>query len=382
MSDTKRIKLLYLVNDCNYFISHRLPVALACHKQGYEVHVAGPLSPSESKILGYGLHYHRIDLGRRGLNPLHELPTLVAIYRLYRSLRPDLVHHVAVKAVLFGSVVSRLARVPAVVNALTGLGYVFISNSLKARLLRFFVMRGYKLGFGHPGCRVLFQNGDDADLFVLAGVARRNQVTVIRGSGVDINHYVPKAGELGDPLVVLPSRMLWDKGVGEFVAAAEALKGRGVRARFVLVGDTYAANPASIPGEKLQQWKKQGNVEWWGHCNDMQEIFRQAHIICLPSYREGLPKALIEAAACGRAIVTTDVPGCREVVQDGMNGYLVPVKDSDSLAEKLQQLIERPELRYEMGIRGRELAVSEFAVERVIERTLHCYEELLGCRSY
>ena len=379
---TGRKKILFLSNDCDYFLSHRLPVALACREKGYEVHVAGPASATAEEIASHGFTYHDISMSGRISDPWQEFATIRDIVRLFKSLRPDLVHAVAIKSVLFGSIAARLARVPALVNAVTGLGYLFISQSLKARVVRAIALRGFRFGFRHRNCRVLFQNRDDSDLFTGCKVVAPEKVTIIRGSGVDVTLYVPHEISGEPPIVVLPSRMLWDKGVGEFVEAAAILKKEGVQARFVLVGDSYLSNPASITREKLTQWDASGVVEWWGQKDRMHDIFRQAHVVCLPSYREGLPKALIEAAACGRPIVTTDVPGCREVVIDGINGFLVPVKDAVSLAAKLKVLIADSALCRRMGEKGRELAEGEFAVQRVVSETLRCYEELFACRPY
>jgi glycosyltransferase involved in cell wall biosynthesis len=382
MDEKTNKKVLFLSNDCGYFISHRLPVAIACREAGYEVHVAGPLSASIDQITAHGFSYHEIEMCGRISNLFKELATLAAIIKLYRSVRPDLVHLVAIKSVLFGSIAAHFAKVPALVNAVTGLGFLFISESFKVKILRFLVMRGFRFGFRHANCRILFQNRDDSDLFVNSNVAYPDKITIIRGSGVDVNQFFPREGDEGTPVVVLPTRMLWDKGVAEFVEAARILKTEGVQARFVLVGDTYEANPATISKSKLAGWDSSGVVEWWGQRNDMHEVFRQAHIVCLPSYREGLPKVLIEAAACGRPIVTTDVPGCREVVIDGKNGYLVPVKNSGALAAKLKILINNPVLRKQMGIKGREFAIKEFAIDKIVCETLNCYKELLKCQPY
>ncbi len=375
-------KILFLSNDCDYFISHRLPVAVACREIGYEVHVAGPFSASVDKITSHGFSYHQLDMCGKISNPFKEFSTITSIIRLYTFVRPDLVHLVAIKSVLYGSIAARFTHVPAIVNAVTGLGYLFISEQLKTKALRFIVMRGFWFGFRHKNCRVLFQNQDDSALFSRSNVVNPSKITIIRGSGVDVNLFSPGEYDDGVSIVVLPTRMLWDKGVAEFVEAAAILKNEGVKARFVLVGDIYEANPATISRAQLLEWKSSGIIEWWGQRNNMHEVFRQSHIVCLPSYREGLPKVLIEAAACARPIVTTDVPGCREVVIDGVNGYVVPVKNSTILAAKLKILINNPELRKQMGIKGRELAVNEFAVDKIIYETLNCYKELLNCQRY
>ena len=218
------------------------------------------------------------------------------------------------------------------------------------------------------------QNNDDAEFMKSLGL---NHVKIVRGAGVDIIKYYPFEESLSTPLVIMPARMLWDKGVKEFVEAATILINRGITARFVLIGGIDTGNPAAVSIDQLEKWKEEGNVEWWGQQADMPGIFRQAHVVCLPSYREGLPTVLTEAAACNRPIVTTDTIGCREVVRQGENGFLVPVACSEALADALQLLIENPELRKQMGTRGREIVINEFAAEKIISETLNVYEELL-----
>jgi glycosyltransferase involved in cell wall biosynthesis len=224
-------------------------------------------------------------------------------------------------------------------------------------------------------CRVIVQNPDDAELLKRAGVTESN-LRMIRGVGVDTSAFLPSP-EPPEPIcVVLATRILWDKGVGEFVEAARHLKQEGVKARFILVGNPDLDNPAAVPETTLHAWQKEEVVEWWGHREDMAAVFQMAHVVCLPSYREGLPKVLLEAAACGRPIVTTDVPGCREVVREGINGLLVPARDAQALSEALFSLIINPELRTQMGRRSREIVLKDFSSEKVIAQTLNLYKEL------
>jgi glycosyltransferase involved in cell wall biosynthesis len=221
---------------------------------------------------------------------------------------------------------------------------------------------------------VIFQNLDDQTVFKTSHLVDPARVALIRGSGVDTRHFIPQPEPAGVPLVILPARMLWDKGVGEFVKAARNLKAQGLRARFALVGDSDNENPASVQADQLRSWVKEGVIEWWGWMEKMNEVYAQAAIVCLPSYREGLPKTLIEAAACGRPIVTSDVPGCREVVRHGENGLLVPVRDVGALAEALFDLVKNPQTRSQMGIRSRAIAEKEFSMELVISQTLSLYQ--------
>jgi glycosyltransferase involved in cell wall biosynthesis len=318
-------------------------------------------------------------MGRGTLGPWGELQSVRSLYRLYRRLQPTLVHHLALKPVLYGSYAAGAAGVPHVVNAVTGLGYLFTDGDVRARLLR-----SAFVGIARPVLRwmprfTIFQNEDDLEIFVRLGLVKRQQAVLIRGSGADPDVFRPPAEEPpGPPIVMLPSRMLWDKGVGEFVAAAKSLSSHPARPRFVLVGDPDHGNPRSVTTEQLEAWQRDGIVEWWGHRSGMASVLASSTIVALPStYREGVPKVLIEAASCARAIVTTDMPGCRDIVRDGMNGLLVRPKDSDSLTRALARLLDDPTSRVQMGFRGRALVKDEFAEELVVSSTLDVYRSVL-----
>jgi glycosyltransferase involved in cell wall biosynthesis len=374
----KAPRLLYVVNEAGFFLSHRLPLALAAAQAGYDVHVATPDAPDAAAIREAGLTFHPVPFSRKGTHPLTELASLHSLYRLYRSLRPDLAHHVTIKPVLYGGIVARVTRIPAVVSAISGLGHVFIAKGWKAMALRTLVRRVYKIALGHPNSKVIFQNPDDQRAFGTARLIRPESAVLIRGAGVDLARFAPVPQPAGEPLVLFASRMLWTKGVGEFVEAASALREAGVKARFVLAGRVDSGNPMAVPVDQLRKWNDSGKLEWWGQRDDMIAVFAQCHIVCLPTtYGEGVPKVLIEAAACGRPIVATDVPGCREIVRHDDNGLLVPAKDGRALAGALGRLIMDPALRERMGRRGREIAVQEFSLERVVTETLAVYRMLL-----
>ncbi|MBZ0299948.1 MAG: glycosyltransferase family 4 protein [Anaerolineae bacterium] len=385
-------RLLYVGNHAGYFLSHRLPVMRALQAHGYEVHVAVPphadaleqmiTADAMTEIQQLGFILHPIPIARGGLQPIHELRSLWRLHRLYRQLQPDLVYHATIKPVLYGGAAARLARVPAVINAMTGLGYAFSGSSIKARLIRSAFSTFYQIVMGHPNAMALFQNQDDQRTLIDAGLVRENRTVVIHGSGVDMNQYCPAPHPAETPVVMLASRMLWDKGIGEFVAAAGCCRQNGIGARFVLVGDTDPDNPAAIPRPQLQAWHDRGEIEWWGWQKDMAATLQQADVFCLPSfYREGIPKALIEAAATGLPIVTTDAPGCREVVRQGENGLLIPVRDRDALADALTQLIQDADQRQQMGRRSREIAIDTFSVETVASQTIGLCETLLNRKS-
>ncbi|RMD65445.1 MAG: glycosyltransferase family 1 protein [Alphaproteobacteria bacterium] len=378
-------RLLFTVNDAAFFVSHRLPIARAAAAAGYDVHVATAPGAAVSEIVSAGLIHHRVPLSRSGLNPGAEIRTFLALATLFRRLRPDLVHLVTIKPVIYGGLAARLTRCPAVVSAVPGLGSLFVARGVSAAVLRAGATFAYRLALGHRHGRVIFQNPDDRDWFIGRGLVKRDRWVLIKGSGVDMARFAPMPEppeSLGPPVVVLPARMLRDKGVAEFVAAARALRARGVAARFVLVGASDPGNPTAIPESDLRAWHAEGTVEWHGPAADMPAVLAGAHIVCLPSYREGLPKSLIEAAACARPIVATDVPGCREIARHGENALLVPPRDAAALAEALARLIAEPALRRRLGARGRAIAEAEFALDSVIDQTLALYRTLLDPHSH
>lgn len=371
-------RILYFVNNPDFFLSHRLPIALHAMKNKYEVHVAGPQFGDVELIRSYGITFHPISMTRSKGRIIEELRTLMSVFLLLRRIRPDILHNVTVKPVIYGSLAARLARVSCVVNAISGLGYVFIAKGLRSLLLRSCVKLAYRIALRHSNQKIIFQNPDDKAVFIQARIVEERDCVMIKGSGVDASLFHPGPEASGLPMVVLPARMLWDKGVGEFVDAARILQSKGVRARFILAGEYDPGNPACISEKWLREKEATGVVEWWGRCNQMEKILREAQIVCLPSFREGMPKALIEAAACGKPIVTTDVPGCREIVRDGYNGLLVPVRESLPLADAIARLLDNAMLRVSLGDTGRRMVLEEFTEEQVVAATLGLYGILLA----
>jgi glycosyltransferase involved in cell wall biosynthesis len=369
--------LLFLITEDWFFCSHFLDRAIAARAAGFEVIVVAREREQGGRIREHGLKLIPLEWARAGMNPWQELRTLAALLRIYRRERPDIIHHIAVKPILYGSLAAKLAGIPAIVNAPVGMGYVFSSTQWRARLLRPLMLAAYRLLMGPRNSLAIFENPDDRQYFVSQGLAAWRQTRLIRGAGVDMQLFAPTAEAAGPPLVLLAARLLWDKGAGEFVEAARLLRADGVKARFALAGAPDTMNPAAVSQEQVELWREEGIVECWGHRQDMPEVWSQAHIACLPSYREGLPKALIEAAAAGKPIVASDVPGCREIVRDGENGLLVPAKSATALAEALRKLLDDPPLRRRMGQCGRALAVAEFSKEKVNAETLAVYRELL-----
>ncbi len=370
-------RLMLVLNSPAGFLSHRLPIALAARKAGYEVHVATPSGPGIDQIEGYGLIHHALPLSRSGMNLISEFRAWAALFSLFRTIKPDVVHLVTIKPILYGGIAARLAGVPGVVAAVSGLGFVFMARGLKAALVRTLVVGIYRLAFGKRNLKVIFQNPDDCETLVQPAGLQRAKVVMIRGSGVDLSAYTAMPLPDGVPIVVMAARLLRDKGVHEFVAAAQLLKERGVAARFWLVGNPDAGNPASINEAELSAWRSAEIVDLLRHRHDIARVFAQSNIVVLPSYREGLPKVLLEAAACGRAVVTTDVPGCRDAIDPGVTGLLVPPRDSVALADAIQRLLLDAELRERMGQAGRKLAEREFSIEKVVAAHLAVYRGLM-----
>lgn len=370
-------KILFVVNAPEFFLSHRLPIAEAARHQGYSVHVATGAGIAVQKIEDLGFTHHAIALARRGQNPLNELATLFGFFRLNQKVKPDIVHLITIKPVLYGGIAARLSGVPAVVAAVSGLGTVFLGKGGLAGARRKLVSLLYRLAFKQRRLAVIFQNPDDRDTLLAMGALTAQQARMIRGSGVALADYPVLPQPTGIPVVVMAARLLKDKGVFEFADAARLLKARGIAVVMRLIGDPDPGNPSSVSEGDLEQWRSEALVELPGFMNDIAVQYAAANIVCLPSYREGLPKGLIEAAACGRAVITTDVPGCRDAITPGITGVLVQVKNATDLADAIQNLIESPDQLLRMGEAGRELAEDAFTIERVVDQHMRIYQELL-----
>lgn len=374
----RRPRLLYLITVDWFFVSHFLDRAIAARSAGFDVFVLTHLDAHHQRIRDAGLIPIQWHVTRRGINPLRELGSLFQVWRIYRRHRPDVVHHIAMKPILYGSLAARLAGIRAVLNAPVGMGFIYSSGSLLARVLRPLLAMSLHALLNPPGSRVVFENRDDHAAAISRALVRADDALLIRGAGVDLNKFAPSLEPPTRPRVVLIARMLWDKGVGELVAAARLLEARGSDAQIVLVGPIDPDNRASIDEPQLLAWQAEGIIEWLGPRTDVAAVLAASHIVVLPSYREGLPKSLLEALAAARPIVATDVPGCREVVQPGVNGLLVPARDVVALAEALDVLIRDRALRQRFGIQSRRLAEDEFGSERVASATLAVYRSLLA----
>lgn len=372
------IKILYFIAEDWYFCSHRLPIARKALKQGYEVHVVCRVTHMAELIKSEGFFLHPIDIQRGGLNLWHEIKTLLRLWRIYRQVSPTIAHQVALKPVLYGSIVARVTRVPHIVNALGGLGYLFTSLKFKARLLKTPVKIVLKRVLNQLQQLTIVQNPDDKAMLQNIGVADQ-QIEMIRGSGVNLKQFKFYKLPQNDCVVItLVARLLWSKGIGEAIEACRQLHRQGYPLRLQIVGDPDLENPDTIPIEQLRQWANLAFVDMLGHRKDIAQIWADSHIALLPSYREGLPKALLEAAACGRPIVTTDTPGCREIVNHHINGLLVPVQSVKPLVAALKQLLEDRQLCEKMGMESRYLVERYFSEEIIVDQTLKIYQGMLN----
>ncbi len=373
--------LLYVVNVDWFFVSHRLPIALAALQRGYRVHVATGVTGRRAELEAHGLVVHALPVDRGVSGPAGTWRMAMAIWRLFRTVRPDLVHLVTIKPVLFGGLAARLAGVRSVVAAVSGLGYVFVARGTWAAVRRTLILAWYRLVFSNTNVVVIFQNTEDREQLSRATRLAPARCALIRGSGVNLDEYVLQPQATGAPVVMLAARMLADKGVREFAQAAKELRRQGCVARFVLVGDVDPANPASLEQAELDGWSRDQVVECWGHRSDMPQVLAQARLVVLPSYREGMPKVLLEAAACGRAVITTDVPGCRDAIEPGVTGLLVPPRDADAMARAIRTLVDDEARCRAMGLAGRALAEREFDVRQVVAVHLELYARCLARKS-
>jgi glycosyltransferase involved in cell wall biosynthesis len=371
-------KVILAANTDWYLYNFRRSLAFYLREQGFEVILVSPPGNYISSLEQDGFRWISWQVGRQTIAPWQELPAFISLVKIYRCESPDLVHHHTIKPVLYGSLAARLAGLHSIVNSITGRGYVFLGKGFKARLLKPVARWFYRLAFNQPDQAAIFENEEDRQYFITESIISAENTRLIAGVGVDTQRFFPTPEPSGPPLVLLASRMLWDKGVGILVEAARLLQNT-VPHRIVLVGAPDPGNPASIPEDQLRAWESEGLIEWWGWQSDMVSAYQQCAVATLPTmYGEGVPTALLEAAACGRPLVASDMPGCRAVVIDQVNGYLVPPNDPGALAQALDKLLADPALRGRMGAASRQHISEQFRVERVNQDTLGVYQHLLA----
>jgi glycosyltransferase involved in cell wall biosynthesis len=378
------MKFVFYANTDWYLYNFRLSTALQLKEEGHEVVMLSPPGEFGDRFAGHGMRWVRLSMDRASLNPVREAGVLRDLTRVLREERPDLLHNFTVKCAIYGAIAARAAGVPAVVNAVAGMGYVFASDRMLARTLRPMVKLLMRGTLGGKQSRLILQNPDDADAFVRARLVPEHHIRVIRSSGVNLERFLPvvPVAEPRPLRVLLAARLLWEKGIGEYIEAARMLRAQGRNIDFVIAGSPDPGNPRSVSREQVESWVAEGLVDWRGHVEDMPVLMRSMDVIALPSYyREGVPKSLIEAAACGLAVITTNLPGCREVVSEhGVDGLHVEPRCARSLAERIAQLDDDRPLVRRLGDSARRKAMEHFDEQMVIRRTIEVYDELLPPR--
>jgi len=376
----KKPRILFVVNVDWFFLSHRLPLALEAKRRGYDVFVAAGDTGRGEDMEKNGLKYIPLDIVRNRISVGEAIKNIWQLIRIFRKVKPDLVHLVTGKPILYGNIARVFYKKIPVVNALTGLGALFSYDEKRHSLLKSIVTTLYRISLSYDKSLTIFQNSYDVDQFISNNLISREKAVLIRGSGVDLDQFSYSEEVISEkPIVLFASRLIWDKGIQEFVEASRILRQEHPEIRFVIVGKPDIENSQAVPESVLQQWNEEGVIEWPGFCSNMRELIAEASLVVLPTYYpEGVPKILIEAAACGRAIIASDIPGCREIVEDGTNGILVEPKNSEELADKIQYLLQNPEVRTSMGKRGRQKVLESFSLKQVIKETFACYEKLLN----
>ena len=374
------MKILFFANTDWYLYNFRLALAKYLREHELEVVMLSPVGPYGPLLEAEGFRWIGLEMNRRSLNPAREFALIRRIAAVYAAEKPDIVHHFTIKCVVYGSLIARWHGIPNRVNAVTGLGYVFSDEGYRARLLRPVVRNLIKAALGGDGSRLILQNKDDVAAFIAADLASEQRTHLIMGSGVDTCRFQPLATARQAPVmrVLLASRLLWDKGIREYIEAARLVRERNLAVEFLLAGSPDPGNPRSVPPAQVTKWQQAGSVTYLGHVADMPRLLSEIDLVVLPSYREGVPRSLLEAAACALPIVTTDVPGCREVVRQGVNGLLVPACDAAALAAAIQFFYEHPDERVRMGRAGRDRALSDFDQRFVFDKTFAVYRELLS----
>lgn len=367
-------KILYIINVDWFFISHFLPVGLEGIKRGYEVHIACGITDKKEYLESLGFIVHPISISRSGTSVKTEIKTIIKMYKIIKYVNPQVLEFFTIKPVLYGGIVSRFLKIPKKVFYITGLGYVFIAKGLKGFTVRNIVKMLYKLAISGKNSSIITENIYDKGLINSLNAVNDNQIKIIRGAGVDLSKYSYIEENNENIKVSMACRLLKDKGVFEYIEAAKFLKQKLPNVEFELYGDIDIHNPASLTSDDIEKIKNDGFVKVHGFTSNIAKVFSDSNIVVLPSYREGLPKVLIEAAACGRVVVTTDVPGCRDAIEPNITGLLCKVKDSKSLASMIEKLIVNKNLRNSMGTAGRELAEKEFDINKVIEKHFEIYE--------
>jgi glycosyltransferase involved in cell wall biosynthesis len=371
-------RLLYVVNEDWAFLMNRLPMARAARKAGFEVHVATHVSNGASAIEAEGITLHPIPLQRGGISPLSAVPAILALRQITTRIKPDIAHHSGLQCSVLGSIAAVGRKFP-YVSAMTGMGYVYTSATWRTRLLRTILKWLLPLLLGRPNSVVLVQNPDDRAALADLGISEA-RIVLIPGSGVDTDRLQPLPEPEGPITYGFAGRLLTDKGIRALVAAHDIVRHQGLATNLLIAGNPDPANPASVSVQEVNEWTQRAGITWLGHVKDISSLWKRCHFAVLPSHREGLPGSLMEAAACERAMIATDAPGCREIVIDGQTGLLVPIEDPLALAQAIVELATSPELRARYGKAARELVVGKLSTKIIGERIVRLYNDMTAAR--
>jgi glycosyltransferase involved in cell wall biosynthesis len=370
------MRLLFYCNVDWFFVSHRLPLAIEAQKQGFEVYIAAQKTDAAKQIIELGLNFIPIETKRASANIFQNIKIIFQTYKLFKKIKPDIIHNITIKPVLFGSIIARIFYPKTrIVNALSGMGYLF-TNNRSGRVLKLVYEQFARKIFNHANMHFIFQNQDDAHLIIQLSNISKNSITIIPGSGIDLHQYIYTPEPSNPPIkILLHSRMLWDKGIKEYIEVATFLKQKyKEQVEFILCGGTDE-NKTSIPESTLRNWDKSGFVKWIGHQSNIIQIIQDCHIVLFPSYREGFPKSLIEASAIGRPIIVFDAIGSRDAVANELNGFVVEMNSVSELIKKTELLINDNDLRNKMGNESRKIAEERYSIKKVIETTIQLYQK-------
>ena len=370
-------RVLFVITEDWALISHRLHLVEASINAGYEVALATRVNKNRKNLEDRGIKVFEWELHRGSLNPIKEIIAIFSLCKILLVFKPHIIHAVAQKPVIYAGLARKIYNQTSFVGTLGGVGFVFTSKSLKAIILKPLLKLLLKLALVGRKTRLILQNKDNINTIKKINIINNNYIRLVKGAGVEIQKYLPSKIPLKTIIVILPGRMLWDKGVGEFVRVAERIKLRNIKARFVLVGDVDLDNPNSIKQKQIDKWVESGIIEQWGRCDDMEKVYKKSSIVCLPSYNEGLPKVLLEAGSSSRPAIAFDVPGCRDVIQNNVNGYLVEFRNEHALETALTKLINDKKLCEEMGKNGRKIVERDFRSEIINAQTFKIWNEVI-----
>jgi len=371
-------RVLFVITEDWALISHRLHLVEAAINAGYEVALATRVNKNRKNLEDRGIKVFEWKFHRGSLNPIKEIIAIFSLCKILLVFKPHIIYAVAQKPVIYAGLARKIFNQTAFVGTLGGVGFVFTNKSLKAAVLKPLLILLLKFALVGKKTRLILQNNDNINTIKKINIINKNYIRLVKGAGVEIKKFLPSKIPLTTTIVILPGRMLWDKGVGEFVRVAKRIKERNIKARFVLVGDVDMDNPESIKQVQIDKWIESGIIEQWGRCDDMEKVYRKSSIVCLPSYNEGLPKVLLEAGSSSRPIVVFDVPGCREVIKNKVNGFSVKFKNETELETALVKLINDKKLCEKMGKNGRKIVEKYFASEMINTQTFNIWNEVVN----